>query len=238
MTTGEAFTLFGYMTGTLVLWLEARRRGLDTEGMRLVAVCGLVGGVLGAKVVQWCIEGGLAADPLAILNPRLGGKALLGGLGGGWLAVELAKRRLGIRRRTGDLWALALPAGEAVGRIGCWFNGCCFGTACNPHFPLAVWQHGAWRQPAQLYSAVLAALIFGLLWRLRNKTIREGDLWKLFLMLYGLSRFAVEFVRQRDIAWAGLSTVQLICLETAVLALITYGWSFRRHPAPAMSKSS
>lgn len=229
MTTGEFFTLLGYLTGALVLWLEARRRGLNTEGMHLVAVSGLVGGVLGAKLVQWFVSGGLSAAPLAILDPRVGGKALLGGVAGGWLAVEIAKRKLGIRRKTGDLWALALPAGEAIGRIGCWFNGCCFGTVCDAHFPLAVWQHDAWRQPAQFYSAILATVIFGTLWYLKDKTAREGDLWKLFLILYGVGRFAVEFVRQRDIALAGLSTVQLMCLETAVLALATYWWTHRRN---------
>ncbi len=226
MTIGEFFTLLGYLTGALVLWLEARRRHLATTGLRIVALCGILGGVLGARLTQWIMESGgtLVANPTAFLDPRNGGKSLVGGLIFGYLSVEIAKRRLGIRRSTGDLWALALPAGEAVGRIGCALNGCCYGTPFEGAG--AIFQHGAWRHPSQIYSALAAALIFGVLLRLRDKLPREGDLFRLYLLFYGTSRFAIEFFRERHFVFASLSTVQLLCLETAIVAAITLGFSY------------
>lgn len=221
MSLGELFTLGGFATGALILFFAARRQNLATPGMRIVALCGVLGGVIGARLCEWVLGGTqvLAQHPGAFLDPRNGGKSLVGGLFFGWLSVEIAKKKLGIRRSTGDLWALALPGGEAVGRIGCFFNGCCFGT------PFSGWgaihQHGEWRHPAQIYSALGAALIFAILWKLRDKLPREGDLFRCYLLLYGVSRFVIEFARQRPLAWKGLSLVQLICLETAVFAAVS-----------------
>ena len=226
MTLGELFTLLGFLTGALVLWLWSRARNLATEGMKWVAIWGIVGGVAGAKLTQWLVgEGGIVS--VAMLNPHSGGKSLIGGLVGGWLAVEIAKRALGIRRSTGDGWALALPAGEAVGRIGCYFNGCCYGTKCDAGW--AIYQHGAWRHPTQLYSALAAALIFAVVWFSRPLFKREGDGFRLYLMLYGASRFVIEFARTRSLVWGDLSLVQIICAEAALIAALLLGQEFLKN---------
>lgn len=229
---GFFFTAAGYLTGIIVFLVVARQRRLATEGMVLIAVAGFAGGILCAKLAEWLLmHWSLAvAHPLAFLDPRNGGRTLVGGILGGWLAVEIAKQRLGIRRSTGDLFALALPAGEAVGRIGCYFNGCCFGIAAS--VPWAVHQHGAWRHPAQLYAAATAALIFVALLYARCILPREGDLFKLYLALYGVSRFGIEFWRERSIAFSGLSAAQWVCLEMAVMGGIGLAWSWRCRALP------
>ena len=227
MTLGEFFTFLGYGSGAMVFYGWARGRRLATEGMKWVALWGVAGGVLGAKITQWVI--GEPAISGAILDPRAGGKSLVGGLVCGWIAVELTKRILGIRRSTGDGWALALPAGEAIGRIGCYFNGCCYGTKCDASW--AIYQHGAWRHPTQLYSAIAAALIFGIVWATRDKMPREGASFRLYLLLYGASRFAIEFARARSTVWGDLSLVQLICAETAILAGLMLAWQSWKKPA-------
>ena len=215
MTLGEFFTLLGFLTGAFVLWLWSRAQNLATEGMKWVALSGIVGGVAGAKITQWFIgeNGGITS---AILNPQNGGKSLIGGLVCGWLAVEIAKRVLGIQRSTGDGWALALPAGEAIGRIGCYFNGCCYGTKCDASW--AIYQHGVWRHPTQIYSAIAAALIFAVVLFARFHFKREGDAFKLYLLLYGASRFLIEFARDRSVVWNNLSLVQIVCLGAALVA--------------------
>lgn len=181
----------GYVVGAVVLWAWGRKRGLDTEGMRLVALAGLGGGVIGARVTQWALgtplSGVLSGQ---ILDPRNGGKSLVGGLICGYIAVWLTKRKLRIHRSTGDGWALAIPAGEAVGRIGCYLNGCCEGTRWQGSW--AIFQDGAWRHPAQLYSSISALVLFAFLLWLAPRLKREGDLFRAFVVLYGGSRFAVE----------------------------------------------
>lgn len=227
MTIGELFTGLGFLTGLLVLYLSARQERLVTSGMGKVALAGFVGGIFGAKISQLLFSGWPAKVPwYVVFDPQAGGKALFGGMLFGWLAVVLAKRKLGIRRATGDHFALALPAGEAVGRIGCFFNQCCYGTRCD--LPWAVEQHGALRHPAQLYSAITAALLFVTLLWLKPKLAREGDLWRLYLLGFGVTRFGLEFVRERDVAWLGLSAMQWFCMELIVFAAVSWFLAGRR----------
>ena len=221
MTAGEIVTLAGYGVGALVLWIWARSRGLATEGMRLVALSGLGAGVVGARLTQWASVGWHPA----MLDPRSGGKSIIGGLACGFVAVLLTKRKLGIRRSTGDGWALAVLAGEAVGRVGCFLNPCCVGTRWGG--PFAVFQEGAWRHPAQLYSSASALLLLTFLLWLQPKLPREGDLFRVFVVLYGLSRFGIEFFRERPVVWHGLSVVQLVCLEVAVSGVLVWVWQWK-----------
>ena len=216
MTIGEFVTMLAYAVGGGVFYLAARQERAATEKMGTLALVGLAGGVIGAKVTEWLVSGGrlLAANPAAALDPRLGGRTLIGGVVVGWICVEVAKRRLDIRRSTGDLFALALPAGEAVGRIGCFFNGCCFGIAAD--VPWAVYQHGALRHPAQLYAALVAVAIFAALASLRDRMKRPGELFRVYLILFGLSRFGLEFLRERSAAAGGLSLAQWVCLQLAL----------------------
>ena len=232
MTWGEVLTLSGYVVGALVLWRWAKSRGLDTEGMRTVAIAGLIAGVVGARITQWATVG----LHVAMLDPRSGGKSIIGGLVCGVVAVWWMKRRLGIRRSTGDGWALAILAGEAVGRIGCFLNPCCVGTKW--HGAWAVLQEGEWRHPAQLYSSASALLLLVFLLWLQPQLKREGDLFRAFIVLYGLSRFAVEFFRERAVVWQGMSFVQLLCLEIALSTAVVWWWTRgRQHQAIHATKT-
>ena len=216
MSLGEGFTFLAYAVGALVFLWAAAQRKMATNGIAWVVAIGFTAGIAGAKLTQILAQGWpLAIPPEAALDPRIGGRALLGGLVFGWVGVEVAKRRLGIRRSTGDLFALALPAGEAVGRLGCFLNECCFGTPSD--VPWAVEQQGALRHPAQLYSAALAAIIFAtLLWLRRRVALPEGALFRWYLVLFCGARFFLEFARHRDTLIAGLSPVQWLCIEIPV----------------------
>ena len=228
MPPGMIFTGLGYLTGGVVFYFAARRRSLATEGVVSVAIAGLCGGILGSRLAEWTLGQWVVAlrYPGLFLNPYAGGRAILGGILGGWIAVEVAKRRFGIRRSLGDLFALAVPAGETVGRIGCFLNADCYGTICA--LPWAVYQHGAWRHPAQLYSSAGAAATFVLLARLWGRLPREGDLFRLYLILAGTSRFFVEFFRERTIGPGGLSLAQWGSLGVILIGMIGLAASGRR----------
>jgi phosphatidylglycerol:prolipoprotein diacylglycerol transferase len=86
---------------------------------------------------------------------------------------------------------------------------------------MAVYQHGAWRHPAQLYSAISAAVVFGFLLSIRSRVHREGDLFRLYLLCFGVSRFGLEFFRQNETFWWGLTPMQWFCLELVGYGLIT-----------------
>jgi phosphatidylglycerol:prolipoprotein diacylglycerol transferase len=210
-----------YGTGLFAFAWMARRRGLDTAGVRSVAVAGLLGGLVGANIAQF-LFGGAA------------GKTILGGIAGGYLTVVLYKRRLGLLRPLGDLFAVGVTAGEAVGRWGCLLGGCCYGHVVAPgSLPWAVYQHGAWRHPAQAYLSLASLFILGvLLWRELRRPLPENGLFFLQGALYTAARFGVEFFREGRSLAVGLTAAQWACL--AGFAFFTYRFArLTRAGAPA-----
>lgn len=203
-----------YAVAALVFWLMARRRGMATDGIARVMAAGLIGGLAGANLLQLFATG-------------LPGKTIEGGIIGGWLAVVWMKRRLGITRPTGDLFALAIPAGEAIGRIACFVGGCCFGKATA--FAIAVHDHGAWRHPAQLYLSLAAALSVVVLLAIeRRRILPENGLFYLGGTLFCGDRFAIEFVRTSPSAALGLTLAQWACC----IGIAFFGWKLAQLMTP------
>ena len=224
MIWGPTFTGLGYATGISVFWILARKRGLRGDHTLVLAVTAFVCGTLGAKVTQALVQG----SPASALDPSVGGRALLGGLVAGWIGFEVAKAKLGLRSSLADAVAPALAAGEAVGRIGCHFNTCCYGTAFEG--PWSVRQHGLDRHPAQFYSALFAAVLFVALTAIRRSALYPGATFHAYLALWGAGRFGLEFFRERDAVIGTLGTMQLASLETAVAgtAILAYHHLRRR----------
>jgi len=187
----------GYLTGLGAFWLMARQRGLATQGVFALLMAGLVGGLVFANLAQWIFTG-------------TAGKTVLGGVAGGYLSVALYKRYLGIRRPLGDLFAIALSAGEAVGRWGCFFGGCCYGRVCRQ--PWAIWQHDAWRHPTQAYLSLASLGILMTLLCVERLRPPENTLFFLQGLLYCGARFGIEFLRDSPHTVGNLSIAQWACL--------------------------
>lgn len=200
MTLASFCYLMGYLTGLAAFVLLARRRGLATSGIMAVAGAGLIGGLIGANLGQWVCA--------RVLHDVAAGKSVIGGLAGGYLAVVLYKRHLGIQRPTGDLFAVALTAGEAVGRWGCFFAGC-YGTVTT--VPWAVSEHGQMRHPTQIYSSAASALILAVLMGVEKTRPPENTLFYLQGTLFCVARFGIEFFRAGPVPVAGLTLAQWAC---------------------------
>ncbi len=201
MTLASFCYLLGYGTGLAAFVLLARRRGLATSGIMAVAGAGLIGGLLGANFGQWVCA--------RVFHDVAAGKSVLGGLAGGYLTVVLYKRHLGIVRPTGDLFAVALTAGEAVGRWGCFFGGCCYGKVTT--VPWAVSEDGQMRHPTQIYSSAACALILVVLLRVERTRPPENTLFYLQGTLFCVARFVIEFFRAGPAPVAGLTLAQWAC---------------------------
>lgn len=207
----------GYLTGLAAFVWMARRRHLATAGIMAIMGAGLIGGLLGANLAQW-VFGGTA------------GKTVLGGIAGGYLSVILYKHHLGIRRPTGDLFAVAVSAGETVGRWGCFFGGCCYGKACA--LPWAVNQHGEYRHPTQLYLSGANALILVALWRFDKAHPPENGLFYLQGILYCAARFGIEFFREGPPPVWGLTLAQWACLAGFTFFAVQFTRLMHRHSFP------
>ncbi len=202
----------------VVGWLsyrEARRRMRLTETTLMVGSIGFVGAIVGSKLSMLVF---LGPEEFWRLLPTIPahGAALSGGLVGGYLAIVLSERVLGVDRCTGDLVAPFLPLGQAIGRLGNFLAGDAYGIPTS--VPWAVYQAGAYRHPAELYELVLDLLLFAFLWRKRLTSFRDGELFRMYILGYAVIRFPLEFLRYQPTPrdFLGLTLVQWLCI-TAVL---------------------
>jgi len=212
------FEALGYVSGYLVYrWMRQRRGDTLNDELRWsVIAAAMVGALVGARslgLLEQAPKVGLHWSEL--LQP--GGKTIVGGLLGGWLAVELMKRVSGVRTRTGDLFAVPLCVGIAVGRIGCFFAGLAddtYGTATK--LPWGVdFGDGVRRHPTQLYEFVFLMVLAWGLWRWMKRPHSEGVVFRGFLAAYLGWRLVVDFIKPQPVVH-GLDVIQWACLAGLV----------------------
>ncbi len=213
------FVMLGLAVGGFIFFIEARRKKMLNENFFFLFLAGLFGGILGAKLPIWIYHYKEIIAGFSNINLILSGRTVVGGIIGGWVAVEIVKRKLGIKYRTGDLFAPALALGEAIGRIGCFLRGCCYGIATS--LPWGVnFGDGILRHPTQIYSAIFNLGLFFYLWLVRKKVKNEGDLFQRYLIIYFTFRFFIEFIRVSPKVIFGLTGFQLAAIGIIVYTLI------------------
>ena len=162
-----------------------------------VIAAAFVGAAVGSKLLVLVDHPSLFASGLDLVD----GKSIVGALVGALLAVEWTKQRIGVSQATGDVFAIPLVVGIAIGRIGCFLTGLDDNTHGLPaSLPWAVdFGDGVPRHPAQLYEVTFLALVLlpALLW-LRQRGHAQGDLFKVFMIGYLGFRLGLEFLKPGD----------------------------------------
>jgi phosphatidylglycerol:prolipoprotein diacylglycerol transferase len=192
---------------------------------------------------EWWIVIGMAAGAFigsrliaALENPAIflhsttwlyyvGGQSIAGGIAGGMLGVEIAKKILHIKRRTGNLFVYPLILGIIIGRIGCFLTGIADGTVGLPcNFPWCFSQGDSIsRHPTSLYEILFLILLWIGIKRIeKRKTMKEGDLFGIFMFCYAAFRFFVEFIKPRNLLWLDLSSIQLLAVTLMVYYAIYF----------------
>jgi len=192
----SAFVGTGALVSLRVKAVEERRLGYRRqENYRFVAVGCLLGAVIGAKLGLLLYEPWSEVVQVGrnMADFRFDGNTILGALAGGYAFGEITKWLVGVTFSTGDALAVSLPIGQAIGRIGCFFGGCCYGTTTA--VPWAVMQAGALRHPVQLYEAVLDAGLAMFLFSIRDRPRTPGHLFRYYLIGYGVLRIGIEAFR-------------------------------------------
>jgi phosphatidylglycerol:prolipoprotein diacylglycerol transferase len=228
-STAYGWLMLAGIFASIFLWSQMIKRD---DRLVLVYVAALAGAFLGAKLVYLGAEGWLHwhdANRWVVLAT---GKSVTGALLGGYLAVEIAKRLLGYRGTTGDWFAVIVPVGIVLGRVGCILNGCCLGRACAPSWFTMNDANGVARWPAALVELLFNALMLGAVLILRRQKILPGQHFHIYLMAYGIFRFFHEFLRDTPQIVGPVSGYQIAAL--AIFALGAAGFAMRRQTtAPA-----
>ena len=179
----------------------------------------LLGALLGSKLVALVEHPRSAA--FLFENPAFlfSGQSIVGGLLGGWLGVELAKKLAKIGSRTGDDFVQPLLAGIAIGRVGCFLAGLNDGTYGVPTtMPWGVdFGDGIFRHPTQLYECLLAVAAMLTYPRWRRVFAHEAGLaFRVFIAGYLLWRLLIDGLKPVPFAyplgWSGIQWICLLCL--------------------------
>jgi phosphatidylglycerol:prolipoprotein diacylglycerol transferase len=229
------------------LWVAVKlagKDGLDPNRAYDLALYTIGASLVGSKLLLVITEPGLLA-PSRLFSKEFwssGGVYFGGFLAAFGASILLARLYRMDWWRVADAFAPGIAIGQAIGRIGCFAAGCCWGTECslpwgvqfppegnaNTGVPLGVHLH-----PVQLYEAGLALGIFLFLLWLRGRRAFTGQVVLAYLVLYSAVRFALEFWRddpRGDVlgltTMTGLSTSQLISVACGLggLALMVYFW--------------
>jgi len=195
-----------FMVGIWIARRRAAKNGYDPDIIIDLSVIVILVSILGARLayvfVRWSYY---QHDVLGIFRIWEGGLALYGGLVAGALVGLWFFRRRGIDMWAGaDLVVPSLAMGVAIGRIGCFLNGCCYGKVCEQSWgvvfsensPAGMHYPGAHLHPTQLYESFLGLVLFFVLLAADRRKPFDGFLLWLFVILLSVSRFLIDPVRQ------------------------------------------
>ena len=234
----------GFVCAGAVTYFGFKRVGLNAEAVYWITIAAAVGGIIGSKIHYLMLHlDDIGDDPLASAFSGAGlvwYGGLIGGLALGLLVTRLYRIPLG---KAINAAAPAMAIGYAFGRIGCFLNGDDYGQPStlpwamafpegSPPTPTLVFPSGeaveVTVQPTQLYESLAAFSIFFALLYLRRWVKRDWSLFLAFLVLAGIERFLVEFVRFER---PGQTQQQVLAIVTALIAAALLAWNERR-PEP------
>ncbi|HUE75603.1 MAG TPA: prolipoprotein diacylglyceryl transferase [Chloroflexota bacterium] len=218
---------------------RAERGGVSGDLLGDVVLWAIVSGLVGARLFH-VLEHlpYYSANPLAAFAIWQGGIAVygafVGGVVGGWLAARQARLP---SWRLLDAAAPAILVGQGIGRVGCLANGDAWGGPCS-HGVCVIYRHANAAIPADLrdvpthpyplYEIVGAGvLLLGLWFVERRMQLRQGTLFLIAAVGYGVIRFSLSFYRQEQILLWGLQEAQLVAIVTGAAALGALLWRER-----------
>jgi len=223
-----------YLFGLQLARVRAKERGLDANRVLDLGIYIIISALVGAKLLLLITDfKSFTADPRELLTLARSGGVFYGGLIVAVIVALWYIRRVGLPLwTTCDVFAPGIALGHVIGRFGCLFAGCCYGkpttrpwgitftdpfAAANVGTPLGVALH-----PTQLYEAgaELLILIVLLVTERKGRPFPGRTFW-LYMLLYAISRFIIEFYRGDDRGTVGMfSTSQFISIVLAPLAIV------------------
>ena len=226
LSTYSILYALAYFAFNYVFWVELKRRGENFKIFMLMSLTMLLSGFGGAKVFYILINVSLRnylKDPVnAMLSSgRIYHGGFIFSVLIAFLIVRLIKRNF---RVVADSAAPGLAIGISIGRIGCFLHGCCLGRPTN--LPWGVEFNGIDSSvnlslhPAQLYESITMFFIFLFLWRTRKKNHPRGYIFSIYLLMWGVERFIIEFFRiSTPSPFFSLSVAQVISLAIVLFAI-------------------
>ena len=222
----------GVTAGYFFSLVQVKREGIDTKSFSDIAFWSLIWGFVGARIFYILLNFRFfLRDPLGIGLSRAG-FVFYGGVFFGLGAFYILTRRHKLDfLKLADILVLALLLGHAIGRVGCFSYGCCYGKPTSswigikfpPSSPAG--SLGTKVIPTQLISSLALLCMFLMLWSKKKRFSFKGEIFSLYFILYGMFRFIIEFYRGDPRPYLGkFSIFQIISL--GMIGIGVFLWLF------------
>ncbi|WHY88137.1 prolipoprotein diacylglyceryl transferase [Neobacillus novalis] len=212
-----------YFIGFRVYLYTRNKERIPIDKALWVVVGATLGAALGSKLLYWFEDPEKTLENWNNLIYLIEGKTIVGGLLGGLIGVETAKKLIGWTRSTGDDFVLPLAVGMMIGRIGCFLTGLddhTYGVATT-WFTGVDFGDGIKRHPTQLYEIFFLLVLIIVLYQIKRKQVGwEGLLFQLFMLSYLWFRLMIDFIKPTPHPYWILNNIQLASL----LGIAYYLW--------------
>lgn len=234
--TYGALLALAFIVAIFVVVRGARREGVPEDRIFDMAVYTVISALLGAKLLLILSDPGYyIGHPGQILSTLRSGGVFYGGFLFATIVSFAYLRRYRLPAwKVADLVAPGIAIGQAIGRLGCFSAGCCYGKPSS--LPWAVTFRDVYAfetvgtpidlpvHPTQLYESLATFLIFVTLIVIRRRKRFDGQIFWLYAAMYSVIRFVIEFVRndERGMVFGVISTSQFIALLLLPLSVLMY----------------
>lgn len=231
------FIALAFLTAIVLAGSRAHRYGLSRDFVLDLGFWAVIAGILGARFLEALTNiGYYKLDLWKILKIWEGGLSFFGGLAGGLLGGILYCR---LKKfpvfQAGDLVAPYIALGQSIGRLGCFFAGCCYGKTCDLflgvtfNHPETLAPRGIPLYPIQIVESLADFVVFLALLTVGNRRSFKGQVFLLYLILYPAVRFIAEFYRGDNPAvFVNLTLYQLISVAVLIAGLIIYVYLWKK----------
>lgn len=220
----------GFLSALFIVLKRGKKKGLSEDTIYGIFYCAIIGGLLGCRILYYIVE-----IPNIIKNPSIlwdfrNGYVVYGGIIGGILSactyVKYFRKEI-----FGPYFDVVMPSvaiAQGFGRIGCFCAGCCYGAQTDSPFHI-IFTHSDFAPngvpliPTQLMSSAGDFIIGALLIFYSTKTKVTGRTASMYMILYGMGRFIIEFFRADYRGSIGVfSTSQIISFGIVAIGIFLY----------------
>ncbi|WP_433834355.1 prolipoprotein diacylglyceryl transferase [Flavobacterium anhuiense] len=196
------------------VFLRERTNDTIVSTNRLSIILGAaIGAFLGSRIIGFLENPVFHSDAKSILE-LFNAKTIMGGLFGGLLGVEMAKKIIGEKESSGDLFTFPIILGIFIGRIGCFLSGTkefTYGKETTFFLGMNLGD-SIKRHPIALYELIFLIVLFFILKKLKTRNIKNGLVFQYFMIAYFTFRFFIEFLKPNYFLIFGISSIQILCL--------------------------
>ena len=226
--------------GGLLFYYYVKKNNLDLETM-LTILCGCALGALFGSFILNLILFGQQEFLTKLYHLDFNGMSVIGGISGGFIGVEVAKKFVSYKEYTGDLFVMPILIGHTIGRLGCLLGGCCYGIKCKLPWGIVypinspVYFHQIKNEiisldsistvavhPVPYYEMIFNLCLLVVLYINKSRFHISGALFRCYIVTYCSFRFLMEFFRADTgvFLFIGLKTIQI----NLVIAIIYFSW--------------